>query len=225
MGNRAGTQNCSPRNSIHSPHKHYWQIRNHGKILNIDRCQNDPNEIIIQDNIAIMKLYDIYGSEIAQTIFDVEYIDIISKYKWRLLGDINNYVCAKWFDENNIRHDMYLHQVIVYLSGEFVNNNQEIDHKDLNKLNNLRNNLRICVHGQNEHNKNKRSNTSSKFKGVSFSNNKWLAEIRVNGKRINLGRYDEEIKAAEMYNDAAKNYYGEFARINNIPINENKMEA
>lgn len=65
--------------------------------------------------------------------------------------------------------------------------------------------------------------TSSRFKGV-FQNkwrgNKWCAAIQPRTKQlnkyVNLGCYDLEIAAAFAYNKAAKEYFGEYARLNPI---------
>ncbi|KYC77527.1 hypothetical protein B4090_4799 [Bacillus licheniformis] len=46
---------------------------------------------------------------------------------------------------------------------------------------------------------------------------KWRACIRVNQKNISLGQYDDPEKAARAYNKAAVEYFGEYARLNELP--------
>jgi hypothetical protein len=92
-----------------------------------------------------------------------------------------------------------------------------VDHKNLNTLDNTRTNLRLATRSQNMFNRNKiKSNTSSRFRGVCFDKRrkKWCAYITVEGKRIWLGTFDNEIDAAMAYDAAAKKYHGEFARLN-----------
>jgi hypothetical protein len=57
---------------------------------------------------------------------------------------------------------------------------------------------------------------SSRFKGVCFDKQtgRWRAAIVVNYKSIQLGRHRDELAAAEAYDEAAKELFGEQARLN-----------
>jgi hypothetical protein len=98
------------------------------------------------------------------------------------------------------------------------------DHKDRDPFNNQKENLRIATKSQNKANtpKYKRSDSDSKYKGVSLNMRErskttlWKARIRVNGKLIYLGSFHLEEEAALAYNQAAIKYFGEFACINEI---------
>jgi len=92
------------------------------------------------------------------------------------------------------------------------------DHIDNNRLNNSRENLRICTNRQNSHNQSPIRKGSSKYKGVTWknSNKKWCANIRVDGVQRHLGLFNTESEAAISYNIAARIYYKDFAKLNEV---------
>jgi hypothetical protein len=92
-----------------------------------------------------------------------------------------------------------------------------VDHRNRNTLDNRRENLRLATNSQNQFNKAKTSRkTSSRFIGVFLEKctGRWIAKVTVERKRIWSGRFDSEIDAAKAYDEAAKKYHGEFARLN-----------
>jgi hypothetical protein len=58
--------------------------------------------------------------------------------------------------------------------------------------------------------------TSSRFKGVCWiaRTKRWLAQIEYQGKGRRLGMFTDEIAAAVAYDEAARQWYGEHARLN-----------
>ena len=78
----------------------------------------------------------------------------------------------------------------------------EVDHINMNKLDNRICNLRNVNRQKNQFN-------NKKAKGYSWdkNRNKWLARIILDGKTINLGRFDDEIDARQAYLDAKKIYH------------------
>ena len=193
--------------------RHYHQIRDYGKILK--RTIHDPNEIIIENDICRMKLYNKECEEIAETIFDLKYKKEIEQFKWHLDG--YGYVGSNYYN-NKQQQKMSLHGAIVELSGQTIKDNEEIDHKDTNPLNNLEINLRICTKSQNQHNKKLQKNNTSVYKGVVWypKYNKWKAQIMINKKPLFLGYFTIKEDAARAYNAAAIKYHGEFAVLNII---------
>ncbi|NJL75296.1 MAG: endonuclease [Saprospiraceae bacterium] len=115
------------------------------------------------------------------------------------------------------RGKIKMHREIMKL-GDFKKDPFEIDHKDRNRLNNCKSNLRICTRGQNEINKPKNKGTSSKYKGVIYDKerNKWRTSLDFNGKAVFMKRFSTEIEAAIAYNEQAITYFGEFANLNVI---------
>lgn len=89
-----------------------------------------------------------------------------------------------------------------------------IDHCDGDRLNNTRANLRVASASQNSMNMRKKAGASSQFKGVSKLGNVWWARIKANGKARSLGTHHCEVEAARAYDRAARQFFGEFARLN-----------
>ena len=90
----------------------------------------------------------------------------------------------------------------------------ETDHIDCNKLNNRRNNLRICTSSQNRWNRTAISTNTSGVKGVSWekARNKWRVGITYRYKHHNLGRFDSIEDAAEAYKSKAIELFENFYR-------------
>ena len=87
-------------------------------------------------------------------------------------------------------------------------------HKDTNPSNNKWDNLREATPQENMRNQNRRITNSSGFKGVTYfpATRKWRARIKINYKQICLGLHDTPELAHQAYCEAAKKYFGEFAR-------------
>lgn len=94
----------------------------------------------------------------------------------------------------------------------------QVDHKNRDRLDNRRSNLRLCTLRQNRQNQNILSTNKSGYRGVSWHHGRWRAQIgsRVNGKSISigLGSYLLKDDAAHAYDLMAVKLFGEFATIN-----------
>lgn len=95
---------------------------------------------------------------------------------------------------------------------------KEVDHIDVNKLNDRICNLREANRSQQNTNRNSRPSSTSKYLGVVYDKHrdKWKASIGLNKKTLNIGRYNNEHDAALAYNREAVRHYGEFANPNII---------
>jgi len=99
-----------------------------------------------------------------------------------------------------------------------------VDHINGNTLDNRKQNLRICEQRFNAMNRGTRKpeGKTSRFKGVHLDKKSglWVAAIRKDGHRTSLGYFDREIDAALAYNQAAPEYFGEFAQLNDPDLLE-----
>jgi len=93
---------------------------------------------------------------------------------------------------------------------------QEVDHINMNTLDNRRENLRLCTSSQNKGNAKRRTDNTSGFRGVSFyrRDGNWTAQLVVRGQYLYLGRHATATEAARAYDKAARKHFGEFARLN-----------
>jgi len=92
-----------------------------------------------------------------------------------------------------------------------------IDHIDRNTFNNTKDNLRLSNSSLNAVNKTKtKLRCSSKYKGVSWDKaaGKYLAQIRVLGKKCYLGQFVKQEDAARAYDKRAAEVFGSHAVLN-----------
>lgn len=93
-----------------------------------------------------------------------------------------------------------------------------VDHRNRDRLDNRRSNLRPATVAQNSANKSRYSNNTSGYKGVTESESggkpRWVARAGIHGKRVYLGFFKSAEEAARAYDKAMLDAYGEFAALN-----------
>jgi hypothetical protein len=107
----------------------------------------------------------------------------------------------------------YAHRIIFALMGVPVPEFHVIDHISGDPFDNRWCNLRIANDQQSAHNRKRRSDNTSLYKGVSRHLGKFWARIQIGGKRKSLGVYDTAEAAYEAYCKAAKELHGAFSRL------------
>lgn len=111
------------------------------------------------------------------------------------------------------RSMLRMHRLITgALSGQLV------DHRNHDGLDNRRGNLRVATLSQNGGN----ARSASGYKGVGWhkQRGKWRAYIEVNRQARHLGLFDDPWEAAQAYNAAAREAWGEFAHLNDRIVTE-----
>lgn len=124
-----------------------------------------------------------------------------------------------WYlsDHGYVKHEpIYMHQLVMGMRGH------PIDHKDRNKLNNQKENLRPTTKQRNLFNRPKQKNNKGRYKGVHFRKHlkvrPWQSTISKteNGVKRNYfqGYFSTAKEAALAYDKKAKELFGEFAFLN-----------
>lgn len=140
-------------------------------------------------------------------IVSEEDVDYVKQFTWTKMT--NGYVSRR--TPRPEPTSLYLHREILDAPE-----GMSVDHINGNKLDNRRSNLRLCNMSQNIANTSVRINSQSGLKGVYYfkRDGTWQAQITVNYKRIHLGYFKTPNEAATAYDKAAKEHFGEFARLN-----------
>jgi len=127
----------------------------------------------------------------------------LGRYKWHMQGGY-----AVRYEKKKL---IFMHRQIMPPSRGMV-----VDHKNRNRLDNTRENLRLCTPGENAQNAAKKQGTYSRFKGVSYrkERDKYFAQIYHQNEQFYLGLFDKETDAARAYDRRAIELFGEFARVN-----------
>jgi len=131
--------------------------------------------------------------------------------------DMPKVIKRYWF----VAHDGYAHashkvrEKDIWLHRYLLDTEpgKEVDHIN-HKTNDCRkSNMRVCSHKENMRNVKLASNNKSGYKGVGYHYTKWRVRIVVDGKSINVGRYETAEAAHEAYAKASEFYHGKFGCI------------
>ncbi len=159
----------------------------------------------------------IYLTRDKYTIVDDEDYERLMKHSWAWIPATGSqsskgYAVRKGNKKRGEPRTVQMHREILHASKGTI-----IDHKNLNSLDNRKENLRYADVQTNSFNRNKPiMDCTSKYKGVLQRKNdtRWMARIKFNGRHVELGKYDTEEKAAAIYNFASRIFYGKYRHEN-----------
>jgi len=147
------------------------------------------------------------------TLVDADMFEFLKTKTWRVHS--NGYIATGEYNPETQKAKIkYLHRLV-----NQTPEGMHTDHIDGNKRNNTRANLRSCTRTQNMMNQRTQTrNKYSKYKGVSWCKQHrcWVAGVKMNRKRTNLGLFKTEVDAAKAYNLKALEFFGSFAKLNII---------
>lgn len=145
---------------------------------------------------------------------DEDKIGRLLLFKWYLCGrdKVKSFTVRRFINNNGITGTIHIANDVMNIHGVIY------DHRDRNPLNNTELNLRVATVSQNNANKPKMYNGSSKYKGVDRHprTRRWRARVSYHRRTLDLGYFNTENLAAHAYNEAALKYHGEFAVLNII---------
>lgn len=174
--------------------KHWYQMNKFGKPVS---TAYDVRPAEVKDGLACFTLG---GSDLKATTD--ENFAHLDEYKWSLsdTGYARALINGKW---------VKMHRLV---SGAKAG--EQVDHINMDRLNNTSTNLRVCTPSENNANRLKQSNNTSGFKGIYKYGNKWRAKLVKQRKQYHLGTYDTRVDAAKAYDEGALRLFGEFANLN-----------
>lgn len=166
-----------------------------------------------------------YGKYFAQV--DDEDYEYLMQWKWSAHIAKHTIYANRRLDKlerlNTKATAIMMHRLLISITEKEL----FVDHIDHNGLNCQRSNLRIATRSQNNTNRVSKKKGTSKFLGVHLSKrvgtyknkkyfypDKYIAQIKVDGRQVHLGIFKTEIEAAQVYDEAAKKYFGEWANPN-----------
>lgn len=167
------------------------------------------NEYILYDDYAeIVIVSPKYGTY--KTLIDLEDIEKCKKYTWKMGRDKSRIRVETTITTNKKTSILRLHRYIIGVS----NPNQIIDHITGDTLDNRKKNLRTTDKKGNGMNKGLNSNNKSGIKGVHWSDDrgKWVASIKVCGKKIFLGYFNDKEEARISRREAEIKHFKEHSR-------------
>lgn len=190
--------------------KHYARYRR-----GLDPSQptrRDPNQIVVHNDYAEIILRNNQHREIARTKVDIEDLPILKQYIWSFN------VLSGYAYSHSHGPTVMMHKLIAKTPEGMLT-----DHINGERLDNRKTNLRYATNTENaQHMSPWAKNTKhSKYKGVCILHNReyplkkpWIAYIGVNGKRQYLGYFATDEEAANAYDNAAREQFREYARLN-----------
>lgn len=142
-------------------------------------------------------------------IVDDDDFEFVNQWKW--YAHESQKTCYYVARRDTSNRFIYLHRFLIN-----VEQGNTVDHINGNRLDNRRSNLRICSSKENQRNRGPQKNNTSGYKGVTWNKDKglWQAQIMVDRHHITIGCFVSKIIAAKTYDEAARKYFGEYARTN-----------
>lgn len=127
-------------------------------------------------------------------------------------GDVAGTICKNSYIQICINKKIYLaHRLVFLMHKGYLP--KTLDHINGDRADNRIENLRPVTASQNQHNRRLNANNTSGYKGVRWNkaSKKWMSGLKLEGKYMYLGLYDNIEEAAEVVRKAREELHGNFA--------------
>lgn len=187
--------------------------------MNFSNLKSFDPEVVVKLNSGEYRAIPLTGSNGLGkcAVVDSDIYQEPTKRSWNL--DTNGYPRINMkIQDKTIK--VYMHRYITGLIGP-QHSEKIVDHKNKNRLLNVRSNLRISNFKVNSRNSSSSSGSTSSYLGVCWLKaiKKWACGIssgsRGNSVALHLGTFQDEELAASVYNKFSLFFWGEFSTQNN----------
>jgi hypothetical protein len=181
----------------HRPHRYVWGHQNRRRPPAVPRTNADGACLI-----------DLTRGYVA--LVDAVDYPMLTAYTWTATVYPNTvYAKATVRGPDGRWTPLFMHRLIIPTP-------LEVDHVNGDGLDNRRANLRPATQHQQNGNQRPRLGCASAYKGVHWhkQTGRWNAQIKSGAVRRSLGLFAVEADAARAYDAAARQFFGEFARVN-----------
>lgn len=156
----------------------------------------------------MVELFDTYGVlhiGLSSFLFDLDDLPIIESRSWYV--DKDGYLTSSYYYLGVLRIIRF-HRIVAHPKP-----GQRVDHKNRNRADNRKQNLRCCSFSENNRNRGLYSTNTSGVTGVVFNKKRkqWMATIMHDHKRIFIGRFPNKSDAIKARLEAEIHLFGEFA--------------
>jgi len=149
-------------------------------------------------------------------LVDAEDFEFLNQWQWQASKAEDSFYAIRTDYSGAKKKTLRMHRVLLSAPKGI-----EVDHRNSNRLDNRRQNLRLATPDQNKKNRKPQpTKFAHGFKGISLVKRRWKATIHHEGKLRNIGSYPTPEMAALAYDFKARELYGEFARLNFPDRNE-----
>ena len=167
----------------------------------------NPNEYTVFKEETYIRLTDKDGNHKAFAIIDTEDLERVKPFRWYHLnqGKSGGYAITS-IKTSEKAYTVSLHELVMKLAR--LTNKSEYDHRNRNSLDCRKSNLRVCSKSVNRHNTGLPVSNTSGHKGVYWDKRrrKWVAEIKINNRKIFVGRFSIIEEAAKAREEVERRY-------------------